>query len=82
MQAYHARDMSSEPALHRSLGLAGGGYEMIITLSAGNRNRLKLTRIPVLWSGHCPYAPGRVHGGRVPWGANHVLTGREVIASD
>src|ERR1035438_2522304 len=33
MQAYHARDMSSEPALRRSLGLAGGWYEMIITLS-------------------------------------------------
>ena len=33
MQAYRARDMTSEPALRRSLGVAGGGYVMIIRLS-------------------------------------------------
>ncbi len=64
----------TEP-LHRSLGLTDDELERIVTILGRQPNHLELAMYSVMWSEHCSYKSSRVHLGRLPTDAPHVLVG-------
>jgi phosphoribosylformylglycinamidine synthase II len=61
--------------LHRALGLTDDEAAAIETLLGRVPNHLELALYAVMWSEHCSYKSSRVHLGRLPTEAPHVLVG-------
>lgn len=68
--------MSSAPeTLHRALGLTDSEYSDICEVLSREPNHLELALYGVMWSEHCSYKSSRIHLGRLPTEAPHVLVG-------
>ena len=60
---------------HGPLGLADDEFATIITVLGRVPNDVELAMYSVMWSEHCSYKSSRVHLGRLPTKAPHVLVG-------
>ena len=61
--------------LHRDLGLTDDEAVAIAEILDRAPNALELAMYAVMWSEHCSYKSSRVHLGRLPTEAPHVLVG-------
>ena len=61
--------------LHRALGLTDAEADAIAAILGRAANHLELAMYSVMWSEHCSYKSSRVHLGRLPTTAPHVLVG-------
>ena len=61
--------------LHRALGLTDAEADAIVEILGRSPNHLELAMYSVMWSEHCSYKSSRIHLGRLPTTAPHVLVG-------
>src|SRR5207302_574678 len=66
---------SSATALHRALGLTDAEANQIREELAREPNECETAMYAVMWSEHCSYKSSRIHLGRLPTEAPHVLLG-------
>jgi phosphoribosylformylglycinamidine synthase len=69
------RTGADEVPLHRALGLTDDEAAAIATILGREPNHLELAMYSVMWSEHCSYKSSRIHLGRLPSEAPHVLVG-------
>src|SRR5438874_5234814 len=70
-----AVEHTSEPPIHRALGLTDDEAVAIERILGRRPNPLELAMYAVMWSEHCSYKSSRVHLGRLPTAAPWVLVG-------
>jgi phosphoribosylformylglycinamidine synthase II len=61
--------------LHRALGLTDDEAAAIVQILGRQPNHLELAMYSVMWSEHCSYKSSRIHLGRLPTTAPHVMVG-------
>jgi phosphoribosylformylglycinamidine synthase len=66
--------MADEP-LHRALGLTDDEATTITGILEREPTHLELAMFAVMWSEHCSYKSSRIHLGRLPTEAPHVIQG-------
>jgi phosphoribosylformylglycinamidine synthase II len=64
-----------DESLHRALGLTDDEAAAIEKILERPPNHLELAMYSVMWSEHCSYKSSRVHLGRLPTEAPHVVVG-------
>jgi phosphoribosylformylglycinamidine synthase len=65
----------ADEALHRALGLTDDEAAAIEEILGRAPNHLELAMYSVMWSEHCSYKSSRIHLGRLPTEADHVVVG-------
>lgn len=69
------QDGGAEVPLHRALGLTDDEAALIDKILERPANHLELAMYSVMWSEHCSYKSSRIHLGRLPTEAPHVIVG-------
>jgi phosphoribosylformylglycinamidine synthase len=67
--------MTSEPPLHRALGLTDDEFAAVERILGREPNHLELALYAVMWSEHCSYKSSRLHLRRLPTQGPRVLVG-------
>src|SRR5665213_2947771 len=65
----------TQDARHLPLGLLDEEYGSIIEVLGRVPTDVELAMYSVMWSEHCSYKSSRIHLGRLPTTADHVLVG-------
>src|SRR5436309_15682830 len=68
-------ESSNEQPLHRRLGMTDEELAAVVSELGREPNHLELAMYSVMWSEHCSYKSSRIHLGRLPTTAPHVLVG-------
>jgi phosphoribosylformylglycinamidine synthase II len=68
-------DQTTEPGLHRQLGLTDDEYARIISILGRAPNHAELAMYSVMWSEHCSYKSSRIHLKKLPSEGARVLLG-------